>query len=431
MRLQSWIILLAILLCTFGMFAGGQRDARRGRALERRVEELRALARPAEARLSHGPESDDLRARLADLDRQLQELAPVSTAPPDQGLTGAALASDLTPYRAWVERARPALVRWLHEEPCATPPSGAVPGSEAWKPLRWRVDARLQRGERIATEIPRLLWLRNWGNLLAWTAFFEAQESVEDEPWELDAAGILASTFPLVLAFDDGSLIGTMARNGVEQQMLRAAKALLQHGSVPARALRSALEPELVRSGACRSGEVLEGELRAILAIYDRARAGEAHEPLGEEQDLTDAGFFLWFFAGVEEAFEFAGRGPLELHAALEGAAREDKATFARTSIGALLQLERHRSILALGRVALAIEEQRERTGALPERLELLAEAFPGGLPTDPLTGASFPYTVDGSHARLGPTACPEHGSDASRHLDWTAAVEQLLAWEF
>jgi hypothetical protein len=66
-----------------------------------------------------------------------------------------------------------------------------------------------------------------------------------------------------------------------------------------------------------------------------------------------------------------------------------------------------------LGRVALAIEKHRARTGAPPERIEDLAETFADGLPRDPMTGAPFSYRLVDGRARLGPTACPEHGGDA------------------
>jgi hypothetical protein len=92
--------------------------------------------------------------------------------------------------------------------------------------------------------------------------------------------------------------------------------------------------------------------------------------------------------------------------------------------------LHRYRSILSLFRVALAIAEHRERTGRLAADLRELEAAFPDGLPVDPLTGAPFPWTLDAGHGRLGPTACPLHGS-ADRKCSWPTAVEQQLAWKF
>jgi hypothetical protein len=408
-----WLGVTALTL--LGIAATGVQRLDQERAWERRIEELRARARPAEERLARGPADDDLRARLAKLERELMALAPPDGAPAVQAFHEVRSDADPAPYHAWVARAQPALATWLHSELCGTPPAGAPPGSEEWMPLRQRVWARLGRGQRIAVEPPRLLVLRNWANCLAWHAFFEARNDSR-EPWELDAAGILASVFPLALAYDDASFLGTMVRIAVEQQVVAAARALLAQGALPAPALRAELDPWLARSAAFEPREMLAGELRAFLALHEHTGAGEGGRELLEH------------FAGVEEAFELAERSPADLRAAPGG---DPPGGFLSVFRSALAGLHRHRSVLALGRVALAIEEQRARTGALPGHLERLTAAFADGLPLDPLTGAPFSYRLEGGRARLGPAACPEHGSDECRDMDWPAAVEQLLAWEF
>src|SRR5262249_52784356 len=125
-----WVFALAFLAGGAGIVAPRALHAWRDRAWGRRLPELRALAAPAEGRLARGAEADELRARLAELDRQLQQLAPESDAPPVHALSEATLALDPAPYRAWVKRAKPALDRWLDAKPVAPDDAAASVASQ-------------------------------------------------------------------------------------------------------------------------------------------------------------------------------------------------------------------------------------------------------------------------------------------------------------
>ena len=114
----------------------------------------------------------------------------------------------------------------------------------------------------------------------------------------------------------------------------------------------------------------------------------------------------------------------------LERGPADPDGSFVNACSNALDRVHRQRSLLALFRVALAIEEHRERTGALPATLAELAGAFADGVPADPLTAGPFPWAIEAGRGRLGPTACPLHGA-SERKCDWPRTVEELAAFEF
>jgi hypothetical protein len=390
---------MTLVVCTAGSSTRESFD-------EMRLETLRHLARPAEERLVDGPEGDALRAQLVELDRALQEFAPLAGAPPVQSLRTIPSSAELDAHRAWIERARPALEVWVRIEPCDVPSDRIS--------LRQRVESYWEQGRRIAVDPPRLQVLRRAANLLAWRASFDAASGPEDRaPCEIAPARILASTLTLAYAYDDASLIGTMARIAIEEQTLRAARLMLEQGTLSAKDVRKALEPSLARSAAFEPREMVEGELRAFFALYDRV--------------ASDGAEALVHLANAGDAFDLAQRSasdPADI-----SLARDD--AFLQSCRSALARVHRHRSLVVIFRIALALMEHRERERALPQHLEELAPAFGGELPRDPVSGAPIPYRFEEGRVLLGPTACPTHGNDACRHVDWAAAVEQMLAFEF
>jgi hypothetical protein len=379
---------------------------------EIRIETLRHFAEPAADRLVTGPEGDALRSRLVELDRVLQALAPIKGSPPVKSFRTIPTSAELGAYRAWIERSRPVLASWVRLARCEARATDGNPRSIQWIPLRDRIETYWDRGQRIAMDPPRLPVLRRAANLFAWRAAFDAATTAKDrDECEIEPAEILASILTLAYAYDDSSLIGTMARITVEEQTLQAARLMLEQGTLSASDLRRALEPALARSAAFEPREMIEGEMRAFLALYDRV-ASDGLEAVDH-------------FASIEEAFELAQRPSVDPN---ETSAADDE--FLRSCRGALARVHRHRSIVTTWRVALALMEHRERDGAFPERLEELAAAFEGEFPRDPVTDAPIAYRVDGSRALLGPTACPMHGEEPCRHVEWPVAVEQMLAWD-
>ena len=376
----------------------------------RRIAELRELARPAQERLAQGPASDELRARLSTLDLRLKKLANSGARPEFPVLTDATLALPFAEYGAWLERCMPVLDVWLQAEPCGTPPGDALDGSEDWMPLRYRVEVRLQRGERVANDIPRLVHMRNWSQLLAWRAYFQARISDPgSEPWSLGSEQILASVLPLAAAFDDGSILGMHVRLEAELHTLRAARALLRKHCITATALRQVLDPLLVASASVEGIHVIEGSL------------GQACDALELSSDATDE---LVDYEGAEAALRWARLPAADFFRELERSGLPEPGGFEARAVSSLALLHRHRSILTLFRVGLAIEEFRERTATLPTNLGEIAASFPNGMPLDPLSGEPFAWLRAGG--RLGPVTGPD-----GEHLDWPEAVEQLLAWDF
>ena len=315
----------------------------------------------------------------------------------------------LAEQRALLVRVEPCLAAWAELCACA------------------ELQERLARGERIADELPRLLGVKNWGDLLAWHAHFQALEP----GCAARAAETLASTLDLVEAFDDRSLIAEMVRIAGEQRVLVAARTFLEAGWLDASVLRAALEPRLRRAATPVRGEQLVlNEVRSLFALYDQTRLEGASALLeGGSAELEP---LLEYLGTVEPALALARLPAPEYHRLrpVRSLAEDPGRSFVNACSNAFDRLHRQRSIVALFRVALAIEEQRESSGALPATLDELAGSFADGVPADPLTAGPFPWTVESGRGRLGPTACPLHGS-SGRKCDWPRAVEELAAFEF
>ncbi len=444
----------SVLVCAASLGTAASSD-------EIRIETLRHFARPAEERIVSGAESDALRSRLTELDRALQALAPLKGAPPVQSFRTIPTSAELETYRAWIDRSRPALASWLRVDACNTSASDGGLRAADRIPLRDRIESCWDHGRRIAADPPRLQVLRRAANLLAWRASFDAAKAGKDrEPCEIEPAEVLASTITLAYAYDDSSLIGTMARIAIEEQTLRAARLMLEQGTMSASELRRALEPSLARSAAFDPREMIEGELRAFLALYERVAPNRSVVPDNGNDDgngiapggcvppneriapyeriprgertapdvdaLSDAVEALDYFSKVGDAFDLAQRPSCDPN----DAPRTGDDGFLQSCRNALARVNRHRSIVAVYRVALALLERREREGALPQSLDELAPAFQGELPRDPVTGAPIPYRFEGERVFLGPTICTTHGLAACRHVEWAVAVEQLLAWD-
>ncbi len=381
-------------------------------ASEVRLETLRHLARPAEERLVGGADGEHLRSQLVEMDRAFQALATDDGTRPVQSFRTLSSAAEVRACRAWVERARPVLAAWVRIESCDPVARDASSFTLDRMPLRQRIGLCWERGQRIANEPPRLPVLRRAANLIAWRASLDAtKDPAEREPCEIAPAELVASIFTLAYAYDDSSLAGTMARIAIEEQALRAARLMLEQRTIPAVEMRAALEPFLARSAAFDPREMIEGELRSFLALYDRV--------------ASDGREALEYFANLREAFDLAQGSVTDSDG---GAAGDD--AFVESCRNALARVERHRSIVATFRVALGLLDRRERQGIFPTDLGELAAAFPDGAPADPLTGEPFAYRVEGGRAFLGPAACPLHGAGECRHTDWPAATEQMLAYE-
>lgn len=400
MSRRCWFGWAGLALGALGLLVGLARAATDG-ADERRLEELHAYARRADEHAPRTPATDELWERLADLDRRLRECLPEDM---KSGVAGTSpwLPAELEEQRARVAQAEPCLAAWA--ELCADP----------------ALQRCLERGERIPEDTPRFMSLRSWGHLLAWRAYFQTQDPVD----RALAAETLASVFDLAAAFGDRTLIAEMIGVALEQRALLEAWTFVEESWLDAGALRAALEPRL-RRGASeqRDEELVLHEVRRSLELVERAVPGLLCR--SSECACRELGSFLEHFASVERALALARLPAAELHRIrLE----QSDGSFVSHCYTAFSTLDRHRSIISLFRVALAVGEHRERTGALPEALSELGPAFEGDVPTDPLTGAPFPWTIAADRGRLGPTACPQHGSE--RECAWDAALEGLLAFE-
>ena len=406
---------LAAIAAALLMLAGRHlRSGGHQRAWEARLVQLRERAAPAAARLARGPDADEVRRELRALDRELAELLG-ECALADLDPSGAATDAELERVRAQVERARPVLDRWTCQESCATPPADAPAGSDSWRSLRLRVEPRVRRGERIAPEALEPASSKTWARALAWRAVLEARAPAEDDPDRPRPAEILSSAFPLLAAFDNGSFAGALVRCALEDELLRTARVLVCEHRVPAHQLRAFLDPWLARSLAVEPRALVEGEL----SWFFEHGPGQL-EPAKLGLEAVDR--LLVHFGSVERTLELARLPAPELDRQPRGT--ESPPLFATAGTLAISALHRHRSVLALARVALAIEEHRERTGALPVRIEELADSFVDGLPVDPWTGAPFAWSIENARGRLGPAA----GAEDER--DGPTAVERLLAWD-
>lgn len=87
-----------------------------------------------------------------------------------------------------------------------------------------------------------------------------------------------------------------------------------------------------------------------------------------------------------------------------------------------------HVAALGLARIALAVRERRDTTGAWPASLDEVRDMFPGGeIPLDPYTDRPFEYGLTGDRVRLA-SAGRFDGDDAPTP---ESLVEEGLVWEW
>ncbi len=379
------------------------------RKWERRLEELRAFAEPARARrAARSPEIVELGTRLAAIGVRLRELHPDF----DEG-EPAALPAEF-PGKDGVASQRELLE------------SLAGPLAE-WKALARSPEFAhaLADGGGVAPPGRTLLVLRGWIDLVCWQAYLEALNSSEG------AIETLATALDLAQAFDGGTMIDGCIRFAGAGIVLDACRRMLHQQLLDPVRLRESMEARFERiTRSDRLSGVVENE---ILLFYDHLPEDAGIEDVGSVLSYSSTYLFferarqvqeaLCFFDRVEELPALAVLEPSE-HFAL---AREEHESIYGASLRALLDFRDYfASQAALARVALAIEAHRAERGALAASLDELAWAFPSGVPVDPLTEEPFSYACDGSRARLGPSAWVERDP-----VEWSVALERLLAWEF